>query len=98
MTGDGFDDGFERDESGEGDPRVQEGVDHLQRAARELIAASRAFLDVVEEVVERPDAVQDLLGVVGSLGEAASRTLRPDRRTPPSDDDDDPPVQRIPVS
>ena len=101
MTGDGVEDGFDdgtdavRDDA---DPRVQEGIDHLQRAARELIAASRAFLDVVEEVVDRPDAVQDLLGVVGSLGRAAGRTLRPDRRAPSSDDDDDPPVQRIPVS
>jgi len=86
----------------ETDPRVHDGLDHLQRAARELIAASRAFLDVAEDLVERPDGVQQLLGAVGSLGDAAGRVLRGGAgRTPVRDDDgddDDPPVQRIPVS
>lgn len=98
----------------DGDPRVHDGVEHLQRAAREMVAASRAFLDVVEELVERPEAVQELLGAVGSLGELAGRAIRtggrpagPRSRTDAGtgdvdgvdDDPDDPPaVQRIPVS
>jgi hypothetical protein len=78
------------------DPRLSAGVEHLQRAAREMIAASRAFLDVVEEMVDRPEAVQEVIDVVGSLG---GRAGRPARRAEPGDDDrDDPPVQRIPVS
>lgn len=95
---------------GERDPRVQDGVDHLQRAAREMLSASRAFLDVVEELVERPEAVQELLGAVGSLGDLAGRAIRTGgrpagARTPSprdegdgDDPDDPPPVQRIPVS
>lgn len=93
------------------DPRVQDGVEHLQRAAREMLSASRAFLDVVEELVERPEVVQDLLGAVGSLGDLAGRAIRTggrpagtrnpaprEARGEGDDPDDPPPVQRIPVS
>lgn len=88
------------------DPRIEEGVEHLQRAAREMIAAGRALLDVFEEMVERPEAVRDIVGVVGSIGDLAGRAARrptgthgrgPSRATD-GEDDDDPPVQRIPVS
>ncbi|CAN5708849.1 hypothetical protein BH10ACT3_BH10ACT3_09670 [soil metagenome] len=37
------------------DPRAAEGVEHLQRAAREMLKAARSFLDVVEDVVEDPE-------------------------------------------
>ena len=33
------------------DPRVAAGLEHLQRAAREVIAASRALLDAAEDIV-----------------------------------------------
>lgn len=37
--------------------RAKEGIEHLQAAAFELIAAARAFLDVAEEAVaDLPDA------------------------------------------
>ncbi|MBX3314969.1 MAG: hypothetical protein KF906_11680 [Actinobacteria bacterium] len=82
------------------DPRASAGVEHLQRAAREMIAASRAFLDVVEDLVDRPEAVQDLIDTVGALGGRAGRAVA--RRDPGGDGEDDdpgePPVQRIPVS
>lgn len=53
------------------------GVEHLQRAARELIAASRAFLDVAEDVVERPEAMNDLADLFRSLSaQALSATLK----------------------
>lgn len=93
-----------------GDPRLQDGVEHLQRAAREMIAASRALLDVVEDLVEHPDGVKELLGAVGSLGDVAGRAMRSAGGRAGSrgaasaggggqdEDDDDPPVQRIPVS
>ncbi|MCB0970814.1 MAG: hypothetical protein KDA97_04760 [Acidimicrobiales bacterium] len=77
------------------DPRLAAGLEHLQRAAREMIAASRALLDVAEELVEDPKAAAGVVDLLGSLA---------DRRGPvPSgadedDDDPDPPVQRIPVS
>lgn len=58
------------------DERAAEGVEHLQAAARELLAAARSFLDVVEDVVEDRarfadaatvvgEAVRDGLGLVG---------------------------------
>jgi len=93
------------------DPRVQEGVDHLQRAAREMIAASRAFLDVVEELVERPDAVGDLVALVGELGGRVRRSGfaaggppfeapddDPGGDDPDGDGPDDGPIQKIAVS
>lgn len=85
------------------DPRVQAGVDHLQRAAREAIAATRALLDVAEDLVDDPGSLRDLLGMVGSFGAAAAQAARGAGGHAAWDDDadddaDDPPVQRIPVS
>jgi hypothetical protein len=34
--------------------KVREGVEHLQNAALEMIAAARIFLDVAEEIVRDP--------------------------------------------
>ncbi len=85
------------------DPRVLAGVDHLQRAAREAIAATRALLDVAEDLVDDPGSLRDLLAMVGSFGAAAAQVARGAGRHAAWDDDDDdrdddPPVQRIPVS
>ncbi len=84
------------------DPRVQAGLEHLQRAAREVIAASRALLDVAEELVDDPKGAAGLAEVLGGL---ASRLPRPGPGAGGSaswddedDGDDEPPVQRIPVS
>lgn len=90
-----------------GDPRVQDGIDHLQRAAREVIAASRALLDVAEDLVEDPHAAGDVGRFVASLAGQAQRWAGlADRRGPAStedhggdhDDGDDGPVQRIPIT
>ena len=94
-----------RDLAGD-DPRVQAGVEHLQRAAHEAIAASRALLDVAEDLVADPRALGGVLEALGGLGTLAGRLSGPARRAAgdpdrdpfASDDDDDPPVQRIPVS
>ena len=84
------------------DPRVQAGLEHLQRAAREMIAASRALLDVAEELVEDPKAAAGIVDLLGSVAAAAPGRVRGPlggRTADPADDpDDDPPVQRIPVS
>ena len=53
--------------------RAREGVEHLQAAARELIAAARAALDVAEDVVNDPDAMVSLAGLVAGLGDMARR-------------------------
>jgi hypothetical protein len=53
--------------------RARDGVEHLQAAARELIAAARAALDVAEEVVNDPEAVSSLAGSLSSMGDLARR-------------------------
>lgn len=40
--------------------RARDGLEHLQAAARELIAAARAALDVAEDIVDDPSVVRDL--------------------------------------
>ncbi len=79
------------------DPRVQAGLDHLQRAAREMIAASRALLDVAEELVEDPKAAAGIVDLLGSVANRRPRAAASER-SDDAGDDDDPPVQRIPVS
>ena len=49
--------------------RAQEAVEHLQAAAREMIAAARAFLDVAEDLVQEPGP---LLAVLSTLGDLAA--------------------------
>lgn len=57
---------------------TDEGIEHLQAAARELISAARVFLDVVEDLVEQPDRVtQSLSGVVDMFKEIAGRPTQP---------------------
>jgi len=106
MTGTprGWDDWSEPEDAGgtasgedlEVDPRLQAGVEHLQRAAKEAIAATRALLDVAEELVDDPRAVRGVLGALGTVAGAASGLAGRGRDRGP--DDDDPGVQRIPVS
>ncbi len=79
------------------EPRVQAGLDHLQRAAREVIAASRALLDVAEDMIDDPKAANGLLDLLGTVGDLASRMTRP-AGPAAHEDDDEPPIQRIPVS
>jgi hypothetical protein len=91
---------------GEGiEDRARAGVEHLQAAAREAISAARALLDVAEELVEDPAAVQAAVGSLGSIVQAALSRVRPP--VPPGGpggpgdaggDGDDGRVQRIKVS
>ena len=57
--------------------RARDGLQHLQAAARELILAARALLDVVEDLVDDPAALATLVGAVGSLGDIARRAPTP---------------------
>jgi hypothetical protein len=82
--------------------RARQGMEHLQAAARELIAAARAALDVAEGVVNDPDSVAALAGLLGTVGEMARRVTG---AAPGPDDPGDEPgsepasarVQRITV-
>jgi hypothetical protein len=100
----------------DGDARSAEGLDdgveHLQAAAHEMIAAGRAFLDAVEDVVRDRDAVASVVDAFGSIAHAATQAASQaasqasrmatgrDRPTSSAGDDDEPPsrVQHIRVS
>lgn len=53
--------------------RAREGLQHLQAAARELIHAARALLDVAEDLVDDPAALATLVGALSSVGDLARR-------------------------
>jgi hypothetical protein len=80
---------------------VHDGVQHLQRAAQESIAAVRALLDVVEELVADPRTVNTLLSGLSSLTDLTKSGIVDKHRSPPREPaggDDDGGVQRIPGS
>jgi len=77
------------------DDRVQQGIEHLQAAAREMIRATRSLLDAAEELIDDPKSVQDL---VGSLTQAAQMAAARFRSAPGAGDDGDEHVQHIKVS
>lgn len=58
------------------DERAAEGLDHLQTAAMEMIAAARAFLDVAEEFVADRDKVAEVAHIVSSAAQGAARAAR----------------------
>lgn len=66
---------------------VEKGVEHLQAAATELIAAARAFLDVAEEFVEDPDRIRT---VGDSFAEFLTSVSRGARAMAPRDGQDSP--------
>ncbi|HVE93858.1 MAG TPA: hypothetical protein VNB24_02980 [Acidimicrobiales bacterium] len=76
------------------DPRVAAAVEHLQRAALELIAAARNALDVAEDLARDPVPLQAMV-------ETVLTTFAPGRAAEPPDTDDGsgsaPRIQRIRV-
>lgn len=54
--------------------RARQGVEHLQAAAIEMIAAFRAFLDVAEDVVRDPSAVAAFAASFVETARAAAPT------------------------
>lgn len=79
------------------DDKIQQGLEHLRAAAREMIQATRSLLDAAEELVEDPKAVQGLVGTLASVAQAAAH-FRLGSPTTGDDHDADGPVQRIKVS
>lgn len=51
--------------------RAREGVEHLQAAALEVIAAVRAFLDMAEGLVRDPGRVSRLVDDLADIGRGA---------------------------
>lgn len=59
-----------------GDDRAREGLDHLQAAALEVIAAARAFLDVAEELVQDPAVARTVAQAASSAARTAGAAAR----------------------
>ncbi|HEV3226182.1 MAG TPA: hypothetical protein VGZ52_05090 [Acidimicrobiales bacterium] len=79
---------------------AREGLEHLQAAAHEMIAAARSMLDAVEELLDDPRAATSMTTAFGTLGrlvEGAMASLS-GVVSRSSDHDDEPRVQRIRVS
>ena len=79
------------------DERAREGVEHLQRAAKEMIDAARAFLDVADRLVDDPASASSFADLVSRFTRTARRPS-PRRTDGDGGDDDGPTVQRIDVS
>jgi hypothetical protein len=78
----------------ETDPRVGEALSHVQNAALELIAAMRNALDVAEDLVGNPEALQAMVQTAAAVARDAMDGVSNVASTvkPPSE-----PVQRINV-
>ena len=61
-----------------------EGLEHLQTAALELIAAAKAFLDVAEDVVREPGAAATIVQAAAALGRAVLQGAQPAPAPPES--------------
>lgn len=79
---------------------MTEGLAHLQAAAREAIAAARAFLDVAEELVGDPAAASAVVDAVGAVVRTAAQRGRQAAGQRAADDrgDEGARVQRIRVN
>lgn len=78
---------------------AREGMEHLQNAAREVIRATRKFLDAAEQLVDDPGAVQTVLTTFTSVAQVASQRLRSDGAPDAGENDPDGGrVQRIKIS
>jgi hypothetical protein len=55
------------------DERAAEGVEHLQTAAREMIAAVRAFLDVAEDFVADEGRMASIADAITSAARGATQ-------------------------
>ena len=80
---------------------AREGLEHLQSAAHEMIAAARSMLDAVEEILDDPRAgvaVATAVGTMSRLIEGAVASVGGFVAGGAAEPDDEPRVQRIKVS
>lgn len=76
----------------ETDEKIREGIEHVQNAALELIAAARVLLDLAEEAVKDPSDVLSRVNAIASAAATAAATRPAHAR-----DGEEPAVQRIKV-
>lgn len=82
----------------ERDERVKEGLEHLQQAALELIAAARVILDLAEDAVRDPSDLLARANAVGAAVRTSPAAPRPKPGgAPAGDTPGDGSVQRIRV-
>lgn len=62
------------------DDRAAEGLDHLQTAGLEMIAAARAFLEVAEDLMADREKVSEVVAAFGTIADAATQATRDARR------------------
>ena len=85
---------------------MQDAVTHLQAAAREMVAAARAVLDITDELIENPAPLLAALAGMAAAGRAAVQHERDVDPRAGADDDKEaaptaprrPRVQHIRVS
>jgi D-arabinose 1-dehydrogenase-like Zn-dependent alcohol dehydrogenase len=77
------------------DDRASEGLEHLQRAAIEMIAAARAFLDVAEDLVNDPSAASAVVQTAAAMGRMVLHGTAPTAE--PQVTPDEPKVRHIHV-
>lgn len=77
------------------DARAADAVDHLQAAALELIEATRAFLDVLEDFIGDRERFAEVADIVGAAASAAARVAHPGGESSPAERSR---VERIAVS
>ena len=79
---------------------AREGLEHLQAAAHEMIAAARSMLDAVEELVDDPRAATSMASAVATVSkliEGAVASVSGMGSGGASEPADEPRVQRIKV-
>jgi hypothetical protein len=77
---------------------AREGMAHLQKATKELIAAGRALLDAADELVDDPVSMRQLGDALGTIAKLAGTALGGAGDAAAASGDDEPRVQRIRVS
>ena len=82
--------------SQEANGAANDGVAHLQKAALEMIAAARAFLEVAEKVVENPETVRNAVVTVSAVAKAMMQTADTSSRA--NGDNGESTVEHIPLS
>ena len=79
------------------DDRVKEGVEHLQGAALEVIAAVRAFLEAAEDIVRDPSELAAIAATVRRQAAHAAHAAQAPSEGADTSGETASKVERIPV-
>ncbi len=82
--------------SNESNSDPNDGLAHLQKAALEMIAAARSFLEVAEKVVQNPETVRNAVVTVGTVAKAMVQSV--DTSSASNGDHAESTIEHIPLS